>query len=221
MLQWMRTQLKEEMDMNIKEELLQKYEEFATFLESIDLSSYTRQELMELKSQLGNIKMRNISFEMSDRIKEMKEEEFPQLRSVHHFPELTEIDFMSEKNKIALDNYLCMVRKGNYVFNLYKFTNNKERLQQFLVEKGVLEKVYRVSCPHHYNETLVNGLSKQKLEEFKQAVLTKNTEFFEDEHDELYCERCEDSPTYKTWNDMLVREDYVLLKNRDTSLDNV
>ena len=221
----MRIQLKGEKDMNVKEELLQKYEEFAAFLEGVDLSSlkntHTRQGIKEFESQLGKIKLRNISFELSDMIKEMKEEEFPQLRGVHHFPALAEIDFMSEEKKIELDKYLCMVRKGNYVFNLFKFTNDTKRLQQFLVEKGILEKVYRVTCPKHYNETLITGLSKEKLEEFKKAVLTNDTDFFEDEYDDLYCECCEDNAEYKTWNDMFIREDYVLLKNRDNSLDNV
>lgn len=211
--------------MNIKEELLKKYEEFAVFLESVDIASLkennTRQELKEFATRLGNIKLRNLLFDIQDVIKEMKEEEFPQLRGVHHFPALAEIDFMSEEKKIELDKYLCMVRKGNYVFNLFKFTNDTKRLQQFLVEKGILEKVYRVTCPKHYNETLINGLSKEKLEEFKKAVLTKDEDFFEEEYDDLYCECCEDNAEYKTWNDIFIREDYVLLKNRDSSLDNV
>lgn len=211
--------------MNIKEELLKKYEEFATFLENIDIASLkesnTRQELKEFATQLGDIKLRNLSFEIQDVMKEMKEEEFPQLRGVHRFPELVEIDFINEEKKIALDKYLCMVRKGNYVFNLHRFTSDTKRLQQFLVEKGVIEKVYHITCPRHYSEILIDKLSKEKLEEFKEAVLTKDEEFFEDEYDGLYCECCEDDVEYKTWDDVHIREDYVLLKNRDTSLDNV
>jgi hypothetical protein len=211
--------------MSIHKEILKKYEEFATFLESIHIkdlkTQHTRQELMEFKTKLDKINIPSFSYELSKLIDEMKKEEFPQLKGVHHYPELAEIDFMSEENKIKLDKFLVMVRKGESVHNLFRFARDTEKLTNFLVEKGIAEKRYSLVCPHHYNERMKTDLSLEELNQIKEAIQKQDMEFLEPFYENLYfCDSCDDSVEYSEWRDNLVKEYICKVKDRDTSLDN-
>ncbi|PLS19494.1 hypothetical protein CVD28_03500 [Bacillus sp. M6-12] len=212
--------------MNIQEEILKKYEEFANFLQSIHIEElkkqFTRKELMEFQTKLDEIKIPSFSYKISKLIDEMKKEEFPQLSGVHHFPSLQEIDFMSEKKKIELDKFLLMIRNGEYVFNLFRFTQDTKKLTDFLIEKGIVEKRYSLVCPHHYNEKMKVGLSLEELNVIKEAIQTQDHDFLEGFYDDLhFCDSCDDRVEYPEWRDNLVKEDIVKVKDRDTSLDNV
>jgi hypothetical protein len=212
--------------MDIREEILKKYEEFAAFLESIHIEKwkkqFTRQELMEFKKKLNGIKIRSLSYEIGKLIDQMKKEEYPELLGVHHYPELREIDFMPEEKKIELDRHLAMIRKGQYVFQFWKFTSDTKRLKDFLLEKGIIEKVYHLTCPHHYNEKITGRLTWEEVQKIKEAIINKDEDFLEEFYDSLFfCSSCEEPVEYKEWNDNLVFEEYILIKERDTSLDNV
>lgn len=151
----------------------------------------------------------------------MKKEEFPQLLGVHHYPELAEIDFISEKKKIELDKYLCMIRKGQYVFQFWKYTNDTDRLRDILLKKGIIGKVYHMNCSCHRDEVLTDKMTWEEIEQIKAAIINKDDDFLEEFYDGLYCHKCEDFEEYSEWNDRYVKEQYILIKDRDSSLDNV
>lgn len=209
---------------NIKE-IIKKYEEFSTYLDSIDFDeltkNWTRQQLLEMEETLSSIKLRSLSYEISKLADKKKLEEYPQLLGVHHYPEINEIDFLSEKKKIELDNYLAMMFKGSYVYNLWRFTTDTERLQNTLVEKGVFEEVYFITCPYHRKEKLAK-IDEKKLNELKEAKENNDYETLETFFEELnYCDDCHDHVQHSEWNIDCIKKEYILAKDRDKSLDNI
>lgn len=209
---------------NIKE-IIKKYEEFSTYLDSIDFNeltaNLTRQQLLELEEALSSVELRSLSYEVRKLADKKKLEEYPQLLGVHHYPEINEIDFLSEKKKIELDKYLAMMFKGSYVFNLWKFTNETERLQKTLVEKGIFEEVYFITCPYHKKEKLTK-IDLEKLNELKKAKENNDIEMLETFFEELnYCDNCDDHVQHSEWEIDCIIKEYILARDRDKSLDNI
>jgi len=160
-------------------DILQRFEEFKEYLNGIDLESikqkHTRAELKEFSKQLYNVKVRSLAYEVNQTAEEMKKEEFPQLLGVHRYPIINEMEFLTENQKIELDKFLVMIRKGGYVSGLWKISNKAEvikKIEQYLIEKGVVEEQFVVNCPNCSGErmsSMMNTEEKAKLE----ALLSK------------------------------------------------
>lgn len=213
--------------MELFQEILNKYKEFATYLDSLDLkkmkSTYSREELKEFYQQLSQIHLRSFPFEISELIDEMKKEQYPQLLGVHHYPEIEKIQFISKEKKIELDKYLSYLRVGNYVYNLWRYVNpeKKKLLEDFLLSHGIIEKRYFFTCPHHPGEKLTTGYTLEEFNRIKEAIINFNDDILEDFYEDLYCEECEDIVMYKNWNDRYVKVEFVLSKERDKTYDNI
>lgn len=222
--------------MDKKQEILKKYRAFNEYLESINLdelrNKHTRQELNAFKEQLYGLKTRNLAYEISELTRKMKEEEYPELLGVHHFPILRQIDFMTENKKIELDQFLAGHRVGNYIYNLWHFTSDEKRrkqLEEWLIEHGVAEKQYSVLCPNcsqGWISSLMSGEEKEKLDiALKQYKEKEDWESYDIIMDKLE-HSCIDCELYfDLTNDIINRLQYKsLLKmkmERDTSLDNL
>lgn len=153
------------------QEVIQKFEEFNSFLESIDLKEwkekYSRQEIKEFSRQLYQLKLRSLAYELSKLADEMKIEEFPQLLGVHRYPVIQKIDFLSEEKKIELDQFLGRFRKGDYVSSFWRVVPDSKLTKQiegFLIEQGVLEERFVALCPNCSDEHISDMMTKQEKE---------------------------------------------------------
>lgn len=217
-------------------EIIQQYQTFASYLDQIDVEAlketHTRNELKELKTVLSAISIRSIPYALSEVIDQMKKEEYPQLLDVHHYPELKKATFLSEEKQIKLDQYLGgFYRLGEKVSHarLYEIDNNPEKqLIPFLVEQNIIEPVYYVNCPYH-NEIVSTMLSESQINEWRQSLEKKDEDLILNWIDQgivsSYCD-AENAEHEIEWFDfnpknLAVKTYYQLIKEKDTSLDNV
>lgn len=220
--------------MDIREQTLNKYKELNEHLLSIDLNQlrqhYTRQELDEFKSELNGIKLRSLAYEISKITKQIKEKEYPDLLGVHHFPIINEIDFLPEKTKIDLDSYLLKHRVGNFVYSFWKVVpreDSRKQLEQWLEEKGVIEKHYAVICPNCYERNISKFMTpteKETLEKmFKQYKTSYDNESYEYLSKVLDngCSECDDWMEFEDMEELRFKDEYKMMMEKDTSLDNV
>lgn len=221
--------------MDIREQVLTKYNELNEFLSSISLDDlrkqFNRHELNEFKSNLYDAKLRSLAYEIGKLTEEMKVEEFPQLLGVHRFPILKNIDFMTEEKKIELDKELVRFRVGNYLPYLGRYTKKVDKLEQFLLENGVIEKKYVVTCPCcGADEWLSSSLKLEKKNRVDTLLNMSEGNFCDAEEEfesivDCICEECGFSPEYYEMREYARKEQIKykeLLKmkmQRDKSLD--
>jgi peptide subunit release factor 1 (eRF1) len=217
--------------MNDLEKIKEKFIEFNTYLESIDLNElrkkHTRAELKKLSEDLYSINIKSLAYEISKLVDEMKKEEFPELLGVHHFPDLREIDFLTDEKKIKLDEHLARVRVGNYLYglrNVIKDSKKIKMVEQFLLEKGIVEDRYYVLCPvcgtgHISNE--LNKEQKAELEEVVKDLNHKEREETLEKYLEYICMDCEIEADIRNLTSLYFKTVYKMKKERDGSLDHV
>ncbi|PFK01355.1 hypothetical protein COI97_15940 [Bacillus cereus] len=223
--------------MDIRKQVLPKYKEFNEFLNSISLDDlkkeFNRHELKELESKLRGIELRSLPYEISKLTDQMKLEEFPQLLGVHRFPVLKKIDFMTEEKKVELDKKLVSFRVGNYLPYLGRYTDQKDKLEQFLLENEVIEKKYVVTCPCCSADEWLSSPQSLEQKNKLETLLTKNEEDYCDAEEEFestvdcICGDCGFSPDYYEMRDyarkgrVQFKELLKMKMERDKSLDNV
>lgn len=104
--------------MNKLDEIIIKYKEFNQYLHNVDieeLNTYSRKELMELHDSIYKIEPAFVQTEIYKLIQKKKIEEYPQLLGVHHYPDISSIDFLAEEAKVKLDKYLATLGKGAWI----------------------------------------------------------------------------------------------------------
>ena len=217
--------------MNDLEKIKEKFIEFSTYLESIDLNDlrkkHTRAELKKLSEDLYSINIRSLAYEIKKIVDEMKKEEFPELLGVHHFPVLKEIDFLTEEKKIELDEHLARFRAGNYLYGLRNVIRDSDKVkmvEQFLLEKGIVEDRYYVLCPvcgtGHISDEL-NKEEKAKLEEVIRDLNHNEREEKLEKYLQYICMDCETEADIKNLTSLYFKTVYKMMQERDKSLDHV
>lgn len=200
-------------------EFLKKYEEFHNYLQSVDIdawkSSLTLDQLKSLDEELASMRLPDISSEISKALKEMKDSEFPQSKEVYRFPELNDIQFLSEKKKIELDKYLGMLKPGGFVFHLARYAKEPKRLESFLREKGIVGGVYHLTCPSHTHLKISPKMTHEEINRVKMAIIEKDADYLQEAVGGYFCPTCEDVPDYREWHDEYVTEVIVLTKERE------
>jgi len=227
--------------------IINKYQEFDSYLKGInveDFKQYDRAELKEFNEELRKYTFfRSLSLEVSEVMDKKKKEEYPELLKIYHYPDIKEIDFLSEEDKVNLDNYIVSLGFSRY---LYKSSHawymlskkwgkeTQEKVFQFLVNKEILERMYKMGVCH---DSLI--LSKEKVNNYlkyfdmkkRQKELTNEewNEYYDLENslDIKYC--CMDcnnevTITIDDIKDVLNNSYchiYKVIKERDKSLDNV
>lgn len=218
--------------MDQRNEIIDQFNAFQQFLDGIDiqdLAKLSRNELTEFKSKLTEIKLRSFTYELSQLIDKKKVEEYPELLGVHHYPELKEINFMSDAKKLELDKHLAMLRVGNYINRLYSYAgDNVAMLEAFLMEKGIAEQYFIVLCPHCADGHLSSPMLKATLDNLVDEInMAESDEVFENLEAEgkleSNCSECEDQVDLTILKDRgLQTKKYMkLAKPRDRRLDNV
>ncbi|MBP1308796.1 hypothetical protein JOD82_001816 [Paenibacillus sp. 1182] len=221
--------------MNVQNDILSKYIEFQRFLDGInmeELKSLSREDLSTLKKQLHEVNHRNLPYEIGKIIAKKKEDEFPQILGIHHYPELQEITFLNEATKLEIDKHLISFRVGQYLNSFYRFISSSEKvlmLEDFLVDKGIVEQMFIVKCPCCTHGHLSEPLTTEVWD-----ALKKRIQSMEDEEDfdsltdegflESYCMECDDEidlSLLKNEKRIVVKKALKLIKSRDTTYDNV
>ncbi|WP_121616595.1 hypothetical protein [Virgibacillus halodenitrificans] len=218
-----------EENMDIREEILNKYKKFNDYLENIDLNSlrnnFSRQELNDFKNKLYDIKIRSLPYEISNMTKEMKEEEYPELLGIHHYPILKEIDFLTEKEKMDLDNFLVkFIPNRDFVQTFWKVVKSPKKtelLKKYLIEKGVVEERYVVKCPNCHQGHLSKMMSNEKKEELKTLLHNKATYYKLEPYLNFICDDCFDELDPYEIDEFSMQTYLILVMERDKSLDHV
>lgn len=218
--------------MDIRDQVISKYMEFSQYLESIDVNAwkgqFSRKELQEFESSIRKIKIRSLPYDISKLTDEMKKEEYPQLLGVHHFPLINKIEFLSEEQKIKLDEHLVKHQVGNYVNDLWGIVKDQklqDLLFEWLLDKGVLEKKYAVMCPGCHDgivSKLVDEEEKnhtQKL--FDQYKEDGNWDLHEQIVTEFICMGCDQEFELDEISKLSWKLFHEMKMKRDNSLDNV
>jgi len=230
---------------NYLQTIINKHKEFDTYLKEININEFkqfTREELSEFTKILPSyFSFRYLTSEINDIIDNKKKQEYPELLGVHHYPDIKELDFISEEDKIKLDNFL--VEWGFHSY-LHKYTHKLrgisknwsdkiiDEMLDFLVSKQILKKYYKLYICCDY---LI--ISTDKINKYlKYFTLSKEIEKFIDEQWEEYnrlqselnyligyCPECDNEIeiTEKIIMDTISKPDYLykIVKERDKSYD--
>ena len=138
--------------------IINKHIEFNTYLKDINtelFKNFSREELIEFKNSLKLVTShRYISTDVDKIINEKKIQEYPELLGVHHYPEIKELDCISEEDKIKLDNYILHLGLSSYIqkgsnkwFELSKNWEKgiQEKVIKFLEDNKIVEKYYKIT----------------------------------------------------------------------------
>lgn len=143
------------------EEVYQRYKEFGTYLEQLDLEqvkeNYERKEIREYADRIREISLRSVAWELDEVEKKMKEDELPELKKAHRYPIINEVSFLSEEEKVDLDIRLARIGKGKFTYPKWitRGVGEKgEELIAWLVKRGVIEGYTEVICGRCYQGLL-------------------------------------------------------------------
>jgi len=228
--------------------IIDKYKEFNNYVESInteEFNQFTRTELIEFEKELRNVyHFKYITSDIDKFIKAKKEEEFPELLGVHHYPEIKELDCISDEDKINLDNYLCGLGFSSYIMKgsgawrdlTKKWSEDiQEQVLRFLYDKQIIIRFYRIyTCCDDttFSEVKVNNIlsyynMKDENGRIPMDTRLANEDFIEAIREEIFrcCDECDNE--YEITKEMIENAKnnpwthlYRIIKKRDTTFDN-
>ena len=229
---------------NYLQTIINKYTEFNTYLKEININEFkqfSRDELSEFAKTLPSyFDFRYLTSEINDIIENKKQQEYPELLGVHHYPEIKELNCISEEDKIKLDNFLVEWRFNSY---LHRYTHKLREISknwsdeiineilEFLVSKEILKKYYKfyICCDYII-------VDEEKMNKYlKYFELHKTKELSDDEWEKYnklqqelnyncdFCPECDNEIeiTEKMIMDTINNPDYLykIIKERDKSYD--
>lgn len=167
----------------------------ALVINDVDLkeikSEYSRSVLNERIKGLKNFSsnLYQLINKLGEIEEEMRFEENPELLGVHHYPELKEIDFLPEQQKINLDNYLCRLGLNSYIYpqslawrKVAGGDGNK--IFEFLINKGIIETYYKVSTDEFGENAEILNQSDMALA--LRYFLYPDGDFTKDQHGRIF-----------------------------------
>ena len=231
---------------NYLQSIINKHKEFNTYLKEININEFkqfSREELTEFTKILPSLfSFRYLTAEINQIIENKKIQEYPELLGVHHYPEIKELDYISEEDKIKLDNFLVEWKFGSYLYEytpkltgLFKNWSNEivnlNNILDFLKSKQILERYYKMYICCDYiivDEDKINDylrlfelykkkdLSEEKLEEYDKLQIKVNYLY-------EYCPECDNEIkiTEEMIMDTINKPSYLykIIKERDKSYD--
>lgn len=225
--------------MDSRNQIIEEYQKFKAFLDTIDLeklkNDYSREELKALKDTLKDINLQNIPYQLMEIIDKKKEEEYPELLGVHHYPIINEIDFLTEKEKLKLDEFLVRHRVGSYVRALWRVLDkreNQKQLEDWLIEHGVLSVYYALNCPHCGEDLITKLMNEDEFSKLKETFTAYEKDKSHKNYEAIlnlshmvegYCMECEDCCEIEDlkFDKFHIAKYPKLTMDRDKSLDNV
>lgn len=212
------------------EVIKERYREFATFLDGIAIEEiekeYSRSELKELSKELSNINLRSFSYEITKMIQKKKEEEYPELLGIHHYPVLKEIDFLSEDKKLELDKFLARFVVGNELSGLSRMMYSKDlkRFEEFLIEKGIAEAKFYAFCPRCHSGWISRLLTLEEMKLVEALLKDKKNEDRSENLEgylEYCCSQCDEEAEFERIDTVNFGRLLKIVQGRNKSLDNV
>ena len=229
---------------NYLQTIINKYNEFDTYLKEINIEEFkqfTREEISEFTKILPSyFSFRYLVSEINDIVDNKKKQEYPELLGVHHYPEIKELDYISEDDKIKLDNFL--VEWGFHSY-LHKYTHKfreisknwtdkiVDEILELLTSKQILEKYYKlyICCDYII-------IDKEKINKYlRYFELSEKKRLSDKEGEELdklncrlefltlFCSECDEQIeiTEEIIMDTINNPDclYKIIKERDKSYD--
>lgn len=143
-------------------EIIKKYNEFAEYLNSINLKevleNHSIEDIKLMNEKMSQIYFRRIEFEVREYINQTKNVCSPIQTVVSNEDKckqlIKKIGYLSEQEKVNLYEFLMMLREGETIAGLRRITKNAHKtnqIEKYLVEHGIAENYYKNYCPECYN----------------------------------------------------------------------
>ncbi|ALL11634.1 hypothetical protein BTXL6_09985 [Bacillus thuringiensis] len=161
-------------------EIIKKYNEFAEYLNSINLKevleNHSIEDIKLMNDEMSQIYFRRIEFEVREYINQPKnicppvqtvvtnEQKFKQL--------IQKIGYLSDQEKVNLYEFLIMIREGETIAGLTRITRNTHKtiqIEKYLVEHGIADKYSIAICPG-CSEHLTKPLSEELKKEYQKEI---------------------------------------------------
>ena len=231
---------------NYLQTIINRYKEFDTYLKEINIEEFkqfTREEISEFTKILPSyFSFRYLVSEINDIVDNKKKQEYPELLGVHHYPEIKELDYISEEDKIKLDNFLVEWGFHSYLHeytpkltkifkNWSKEIVNINKILEFLVSKQILERYYKMYICCDYiivDEEKINKYiryfelyKKEKLSDSEEAEFDSLQRILNYSYE--YCSECDNEIeiTEEIIMDTINKPSYLykIVKERDKTYD--
>ncbi|PEQ71056.1 hypothetical protein COF65_32685 [Bacillus toyonensis] len=166
--------------MTSPKEIIKKYNEFAEYLNSINLKevleNHSIEDIKLMNDKMSQIYFRRIEFEVREYINQPKnicppiqtvvtnEQKFKQL--------IQKIGYLSDQEKVNLYEFLIMLREGETIAGLTRITRNAHKtnqIEKYLVEHGIADKYSIAICPG-CSEHLTKPLSEELKKEYQKEI---------------------------------------------------
>ncbi|HFK1766556.1 TPA: hypothetical protein ACGXQA_005167 [Bacillus mobilis] len=161
-------------------EIIKRYNEFAEYLNSINLKevldNHSIEDIKLMNDKMSQIYFRRIEFEVREYINQPKnicppiqtvvtnEQKFKQL--------IQKIGYLSDQEKVNLYEFLIMLREGETIAGLTRITRNAHKtnqIEKYLVEHGIADKYSIAICPG-CSEHLTKPLSEELKKEYQKEI---------------------------------------------------
>lgn len=141
---------------------------------------------------------------------QMKKQEEVQSKPIkkYHFPAIENISFLTEEEKVKLDNKLIIVRKGESIAGLREVTKDRSKqkeIEEWLGKQDMVQVTFAALCPI-CSELITDCMSEKEKEELQTLFATYKKEYNEEVEEKLRnictnmcldCEMLEDSNDVK------------------------
>lgn len=192
----------------------------------LDLNELTNMSFDEIKETISIIKF-YCNKEVLNKINEIKQKKkanlYPEINSVHYYPEIKEMSWLSEEDQINLDKKIKDCRISNIE------TDIEEESLNFLINKEILEKRYIFKCFHNSWDCGEEAVTEKRFNELKEYWKKESKGKTTQEDDEQYhygcfevpCayDRCREITNLKEFEDEYSYIQYVRIKKPDLTLD--
>lgn len=191
------------------------------------LSYKEAKELYKLILSRSNNKAR--CEEIKKIVEDKKIEEYPQIKDVHYYPIIKNIDFLSNKEKISLDRFI----KDSYRNRRYAedIEDLDDRIKDFLIDNNIIEKRYIFHCDCGSFECDDKVVTQERFDKLKDYWIKEEQGLTTHEEDEEMRYGCFETGCWNDgsveicslddFNDNLRRIDYKVLLEPDMTLDNI
>lgn len=123
-----------------------------------------------------------------DILEDKKAEEYPEIKGVHYYPIIKEIDFLSEEEKIKLD---ILIKDASTKVSIREsLTDLDYRILDFLVNKKIIEKQYVFGCNCGSFECNEKIITEEKFNKLKQYWEKDTQGLTTEEEDKEMCYGC-------------------------------
>ena len=144
--------------------LFSESREYNNQIDLAEVETLSYQEIKELLSIVGTrFTDKNVLIDIKKIALKKKAEIYPEILGVHYYPELKEIDWLSETEKVRLDRLL-----GNRMTKSSQIKELDERTIKFLMDRKILEKRYVLECDCGDFDCYERIITEDRLNKFKE-----------------------------------------------------